>query len=63
MVPSVLFVFLNLANYNVLKNELDERVKKYHDVILIASLIENVNIRGRAIEYIIAGEYEKSEKN
>jgi hypothetical protein len=42
---------------------LDERVKKYHDVILIASLIENVNIRGRAIEYIIAGEYEKSEKN
>jgi hypothetical protein len=54
--------FSKSDEYNVLKNELDERVKKYHDVILIASLIENVNIRGRAIEYIITGEDEKIKK-
>ena len=37
-----------------LKNDLDNRVKKYENEIMIASHIENVNIRGRIIEYLIA---------
>lgn len=39
-----------------LKCELDSKVKKYYNEILLASIIENVNLRGRVIEYIIAGE-------
>jgi len=42
----------------ILKGELDEKVEKYKNEILLAALIENVNIRGRIIEYIIAGENE-----
>jgi len=41
-----------------LKNDLDKRVKKYENEIMIASHIENVNIRGRIIEYLIAGDDE-----
>lgn len=39
-----------------LKNDLDNRVSKYENEILIASHIENVNIRGRIIEYLISGD-------
>jgi hypothetical protein len=39
-----------------LKRELDEQVERFKNEILIASLIENVNVRGRIIEYLIAGE-------
>ncbi|MDR0392398.1 MAG: hypothetical protein LBH59_10860 [Planctomycetaceae bacterium] len=60
--PERAICFSKSDEYNVLKNELDEKVKKYHNVILIASLIENVNIRGRVIEYIITGEDEKIKK-
>lgn len=42
-----------------LKAELDEKVEKYKNEILLAALIENANIRGRVIEYIIAGENER----
>jgi len=42
-----------------LKKELDDRVKKYEKEILIAETIENVNIRGRIIEYLITGDDEK----
>lgn len=42
-----------------LKSELDERVAKHKNEILLAALIENVNVRGRVIEYLIAGEDEK----
>jgi hypothetical protein len=31
-------------------------LEKYRDTILVASHIENVNIRGRIIEYLIAGD-------
>lgn len=41
-----------------LKQELDERVEQFKNEILVASLIENVNVRGRIIEYLIAGENE-----
>lgn len=47
--------FMNSLHYNDLKNELDKQVSDYKNEIIIASLIENVNIRGRIIEYLIAG--------
>jgi hypothetical protein len=42
--------------YQLLKQELDKKVSENKHSILIASLIENVNVRGRVIEYLIAGE-------
>lgn len=45
--------FNNSLDYVVLKRELDARVKKYSKEIMVASHIENVNIRGRLIEYLI----------
>lgn len=41
-----------------LKSELDDEVAKYKNEILLAALIENVNVRGRIIEYLIAGDDE-----
>jgi hypothetical protein len=41
-----------------LKAELDGMVAKYEKEILLAALIENVNVRGRIIEYLIAGDDE-----
>lgn len=57
--PSRAINFAKSAEYQILKSELDERVSKNSHAILIASLIQNVNIRGRVIEYLIAGEDEK----
>jgi hypothetical protein len=42
-----------------LKEDLDARVAKFKNEILLAALIENVNVRGRVIEYLIAGEDER----
>ncbi len=42
----------------MLKAELDAQVDKYGTEILLAAHIENVNVRGRIIEYLIAGEDE-----
>jgi hypothetical protein len=42
--------------YQLLKRELDEKATENKHSILLASLIENVNVRGRAIEYLIAVE-------
>jgi hypothetical protein len=50
--------FCSLPEFIILKNELDNKVKQYENEILIASHIENVNIRGRIIEYFIAGDDE-----
>jgi len=47
--------FVNSNEYIILKEELDTRVKQYRTEILIASLIENSNIRSAVIEYLIAG--------
>lgn len=47
--------FSESAEYNQLKDELDELVNKFQNEIIIASLIENVKIRGNIIEYLIAG--------
>ena len=51
--------FVISDEYKILKKELDETTKKYENEIILASLIDNVNIRGRVIEYIIVGEDEK----
>jgi len=52
-------LFTSSKDYVILKNELEEKVKKNEQAILAASLIDNVNIRGRVIEYIVAGEEER----
>jgi hypothetical protein len=50
--------FITSPDYITLKSDLDEKVKKLKNEVLIASFIPNVNIRGRIIEYLIAGENE-----
>ncbi len=47
--------FSESLEYRQLKDELDGLVKDFQNEILIASLIENVKIRGNIIEYLIAG--------
>lgn len=51
--------FIESRDGRVLKSELDALVSKYKNEILLAALIENVNVRGRIIEYLIAGENER----
>jgi len=50
--------FVASNDCTVLKAELDAKVKQFTNEILLAALIENVNVRGRVIEYLIAGEDE-----
>ncbi len=50
--------FVQSEDCDVLKAELDTQVSKCQSEILLAALIENVNVRGRVIEYLIAGEDE-----
>ena len=38
---------------------IDQKVERYQNEISLAALIDNVNVRGRIIEYLIAGEDEK----
>ena len=47
--------FVSSKEATVLKKELDEKVEKFKNEILLAALIENGNVRGRIIEYLIAG--------
>lgn len=56
--PSRAKNFISSAEYSVLKAELDQKVEQFKNEILLAALIENVNVRGRVIEYLIAGEDE-----
>ncbi|MEQ1525718.1 MAG: hypothetical protein ABL911_03100 [Gallionella sp.] len=54
--PARAIAFVNSADAAFLKAELDAKVTKFKNEILLAALIENVNVRGRIIEYLIAGE-------
>lgn len=45
--------FIESEEFDDLDNDLRSRVEKVQNEILIASLIENTNIRGRVIEYLI----------
>ena len=51
--------FVNSKEARELKSELDKKVEKFKTEILLAGLIENINVRGRIIEYLIAGEDEE----
>lgn len=51
--------FIASKDSKTLKSELDALVSKYRNEILLAAFIENVNVRGRVIEYLIAGENER----
>lgn len=50
--------FITSEDFVALKAELDVQVARFRKEILLAALIENVNVRGRIIEYLIAGEDE-----
>lgn len=45
--------FITSADYKDLKSDLDSRVKRVQGEIAIAAFIDNVNLRGRVIEYLI----------
>lgn len=51
--------FISSHNFSVLENDLNERCNKNHNEILIASHIENSNIRGRLIESLISSNDEE----
>lgn len=53
--PERAIQFVASPDAATLKQELDEKVDRYRNEIVLASLIENVNVRGRIIEYLIAG--------
>jgi hypothetical protein len=50
--------FVESADFGILKAELDAQVTKFRSEILLAAPVENVNVQGRFIEYLIAGEDE-----
>ena len=54
--PRRAYRFINSKDALTLKHELDTMVEKYKNEIVIAGLIENQNIRGRIIEYLVVGE-------
>ncbi len=56
LAPARAVNFVNSDNSQILKDELDAKVQRFKNEILLAALIENVNVRGRIIEYLIAGE-------
>lgn len=56
--PRRAICFVASRDAATLKSELDAKVAKYKNEILLAALIENVNVRGRVIEYLIAGDDE-----
>ena len=56
--PNRAIRFVGADDRATLKAELDTQVDKFRTEILLAALIENVNVRGRIIEYLIAGENE-----
>jgi hypothetical protein len=63
LAPERAVKFINSKEYLELKSDLDKKVEKYKNEILIAGFIENVNIRGRIIEYLIAGEDDELRAN
>lgn len=48
--------FVSSSYIGELKQDLDNRVERNKEAVLIASHIENINIRGRLIEYLITSE-------
>lgn len=48
--------FLDSKEYKILNDDLNERVRVVESEIAIAAFIDNVNLRGRIIEYLITAE-------
>ncbi len=48
--------FLHSENYQILNEDLNHRVLAVASEIAIAAFVDNVNLRGRIIEYLITGE-------
>jgi len=61
--PARAKAFIESPDCQTLKRELDSKVERHKSEILLAALIENVNVRGRLIEYLIAGEDERLRQN
>jgi hypothetical protein len=53
--PDRAVAFVASPDFSDLKRDLDAKVARFTNEILLAALIENVNVRGRIIEYLIAG--------
>jgi hypothetical protein len=58
LAPARAIRFVSSRDVQTLKSELDTNVEQFKNEILMAALIENVNVRGRIIEYLIAGKDE-----
>ncbi len=56
--PTRAVEFVESGAYRDLLEELRAQVERYTAEILIAGLIDNVNVRGRIIEYLISGDDE-----
>lgn len=54
--------FIESENLKVLTDDLDGRLNKCRDAIMVASHIENVNLRGRIIEFLITADDEMRER-
>lgn len=48
--------FVSSDNFVVLSSDLNDRCRKCSDAIMVASHIENVNLRGRIIEFLITAD-------
>ena len=48
--------FLHSKEYGILHDDLNNRVRAVESEIAIAAFIDNVNLRGRIIEYLITAE-------
>lgn len=58
--PNRAIDFSESPEYKDLLSDLDNRTMEFENCILVAACIENVNLRGRIIEYLIAGEDHKT---
>jgi len=56
LAPERALKFLTSKEYKELNRELDSKVSEFKNEIMLAAMIENVNVRGRVIEYLVAGE-------
>jgi hypothetical protein len=54
--------FVESQEFMILNRELSEKVMRVKSAIIAAAFIENVNLRGRVVEYLIAGDDEDLRK-
>ena len=60
--PSRAICFVNSEDYNILLDDLRNRCEEVKEAILVASHIDNVNIRGRLIEVLITSNPDERNK-